>query len=192
MNGSSAAEICNRKVATVETNATPVEAAARLAELGIGCLVVVEPDGSVAGMITDRDLALRVVGENKDGGQVTLRSVMTSPVVQVEETAPLDSVYEAMRSSGVRRVVVTREGALAGIVAMDDLLQALALEMEELGNETRTRISRGALARAHRDIDLGLEDVSRRLRATSWLAREELLRDIDSLRERVKKASAAD
>ena len=95
----------------------PVVAAARLMRMrGIGALPVCEDDGTLAGMLTDRDIVVRCVSSGDDPGAVTVRSIMSRDPVTVEAGADIRRAMETMRAAQVRRLPVTEGGKLAGIL----------------------------------------------------------------------------
>ena len=96
----------------------PVVAAARLMRMrGIGALPVCEDDGTLAGMLTDRDIVVRCVSSGGDPGAVTVGSIMSRDPVTVEAGADIRRAMEIMRAAQVRRLPVTEGGKLAGILS---------------------------------------------------------------------------
>lgn len=90
----------------------PVVAAARLMRMrGIGALPVCEDDGTLAGMLTDRDIVVRCVSSGDDPGAVTVRSIMSRDPVTVEAGADIRRAMETMRAAQVRRLPVTEGGS---------------------------------------------------------------------------------
>jgi CBS domain-containing protein len=118
------------------------EVALRMRSAGIGCVVVVDESDSPVGMITDRDLALRVVAKGLDGDATRTATVMTRSVVHVDAGDPLQQVASVMSDQRVRRVPVMHEGELCGIVSYDDLLVALGLELNDVGQAARGAVAR--------------------------------------------------
>ncbi|SET47364.1 CBS domain-containing protein [Paenibacillus sp. NFR01] len=72
------------------------------------------------GVVTDRDLVLRGYAD-KHSGSTAVETVMTKNVVSVAETASVDEAAELMRRHQIRRLPVTRDGKLLGIVSLGDL-----------------------------------------------------------------------
>ena len=106
----------------------PVVAAARLMRMrGIGALPVCEDDGTLAGMLTDRDIVVRCVSSGDDPGAVTVRSIMSRDPVTVEAGADNRRAMATKRAAQVRRplqrgaALAERYGAL-----LDPLRRALA------------------------------------------------------------------
>ena len=109
----------------------PVVAAARLMRMrGIGALPVCEDDGTLAGMLTDRDIVVRCVSSGDDPGAVTVRSIMSRDPVTVEAGADIRRAMETMRAAQVRRLPVTEGGKLAGILSIDDIARSGRWDME--------------------------------------------------------------
>jgi CBS domain-containing protein len=126
--------ICLREIHVADATESVVDAACRMRDRGVGTLVVVDRDGRPAGMVTDRDLAIRVVAAERSPHTVTVRDVMTTQLKTVYESAPLESALATMRSTGCRRLpVVDDQGLLVGIVSVDDVLGVLAEELQSIG-----------------------------------------------------------
>jgi CBS domain-containing protein len=117
----------------------------------VGDLVVVEdPDGdqSPLGMVTDRDLVVEVLAEERNPAAMTVRDIMRKPVVIAGSDEDAGQAAERMRMHGVRRIpVIGNDRKLAGIISLDDLLVQLAADANALvgviareqGREHRTR-----------------------------------------------------
>lgn len=101
---------------------TSVYDAARALEANhIGCIVVADGD-SVLGIVTDRDLALRVVGYELDPRELLLGDIMTPDVATVPPSATEADAAELMLNRHVRRVPIADSGKIFGIVTLDDLI----------------------------------------------------------------------
>ena len=132
-----AGDLCTRQVVVAPPSLSVDEAARVMRERHVGCIVVVEQgDGGrlPIGILTDRDIVLAVVAKDADAKTLRIGDVMTATVASVRETDTLYDVLSIMRSRGVRRVPVTGpHGVLAGILTMDDVLNALAGQLQALG-----------------------------------------------------------
>lgn len=121
-------------VETAGPSATAEALAMRLAEAGIGS-VVIEENMEPVGIVTDRDIAVRVDAANRSASEVTAAEIMTEDPVTVPETAGLLDVTDAMSEHSVRRIpVVSEHGTLVGIITLDDVMLLLATELSNLGN----------------------------------------------------------
>ena len=119
--GPCVAEVMTRDVRVVGPEETVQQAARMMAEADAGAVPVGENDRLV-GMITDRDLAVRVIGEGKDPARTKVRDVMTPGTAYVFEDEDLGAVAESMRGRQVRRMpVLNRDKRLVGIVSLGDL-----------------------------------------------------------------------
>ena len=92
-----------------------------MADNHIGAVLVSQPPG-VAGILTDRDLALAVLGGGLDPRTTPLGEVMSEGVITCDIGADLDEVVRLMREHGVRRVPLTEGGRPVGLVTFDDLV----------------------------------------------------------------------
>ncbi len=122
-------EIMTKSVSTVTPEMTLYEVAKRMKDGDIGVLPVVEGEtGKLVGIITDRDIVVRVVAEEKLVRETLVGEVMTRDVFT---SKPDDFAFAAIRTMGekqVRRIpIVNDEGILQGIVSIADI----ALEMED-------------------------------------------------------------
>ena len=99
-----------------------VEVAARqLAHYNIGALPVLSQDGKVCGMVTDRDLVIRCVASGQAPANTTVRQVMTKQVVSAQPDMEASVAAHLMGRQQVRRLPVTENGRLCGMVSLGDL-----------------------------------------------------------------------
>lgn len=140
----SVGRICTRVVATASPDESVRTLADRMAEHNVGTVVVVENEKPV-GIVTDRDLAVRVVAAGLDAETTPADDIMTEEIRSLDEGTPIEDGLAAMKGSGVRRIVVTGEdGRLAGILALDDVLELLVEEAESIGAVLRKESPRMA------------------------------------------------
>lgn len=115
-------ELIQRDVQTIRAGETCAKAAVRMRDANVGSLVVTTVEDVPIGILTDRDLALRVVGEER-AGDTAVGDVMTADPIFLRETASLNDVIATMREQRLRRMIVVDEsGRLCGIVTMDDVV----------------------------------------------------------------------
>ncbi len=136
-----AGEFCIRDVVIAQRETSITEAAQLMREHHVGCLVVTEEiagHASPVGILTDRDLVIEVIAKEIPLAEVTTGDVMTFTLLKVTEDEDLLDVAQRMRARGVRRVpvITTDTGALAGIIAMDDILGLLSQELSMLSTLT--------------------------------------------------------
>lgn len=112
---------------SIASDAMVVEAARRMAAEDVGSLPVVDDDRLV-GMITDRDLVLKVVAKDLDPNKVPVSDVCTENPVTVEPGEQLDAALQRMAKEQVRRLPVVADGRLVGILAQADVARTAAVE----------------------------------------------------------------
>jgi CBS domain-containing protein len=124
--------MAREEVVTVTPGASARDVALKMEESDIGSVVVVE-DGMPVGILTDRDLAVHVVGENADAAELTAAELMTEELFTVHDEEGIYDVLAEMCEVGVRRVpLVDDEGAVSGIVTLDDFIVLLTSELENV------------------------------------------------------------
>jgi CBS domain-containing protein len=124
----------------VTTQDSVQEAAWIMRDLDCGSVPVVDEADRVVGILTDRDIVLRVVCEGFRGEDVKAEDVMSSNVSTAKREEPVERALRIMKQQQVRRVpIVDSDGRLVGIVAVADLAQQMEVP-RELG-ETVERIS---------------------------------------------------
>jgi CBS domain-containing protein len=122
-------DYCKHAVVTVAADVDVVGAASLMREEHVGFLVVVEPgDGKrkPVGVLTDRDIVVLVTARGIDPRTLKVADVMSRKPLLATEADDLNEAVQGMRIAGVRRMpVVTRDGTLAGIIALDDVLEVV-------------------------------------------------------------------
>lgn len=122
----SIAKLIRRSVETVHPAASCVEAARVMRDAAVGSVIVAE-SGRPLGVVTDRDLAVRVIAAGLDPAAVSVREIMSSRPIFVSRDRDLAEVLELMRDLAVRRMpVVDAEQRLVGVVSLDDVILALS------------------------------------------------------------------
>lgn len=142
--------LCKRDVVTIHAAATPRDAAALMGEQHVGALLVTESDGSpeVIGIVTDRDLTLEVLGRAEPASPLHMRDLAKPAIAAIHRDADLHDALAQMESAGVRRLLVLDDGGgVLGLVSSDDMLGALADELESLASAMRRGIAREASER---------------------------------------------
>jgi CBS domain-containing protein len=113
-------EIMTAAVITAEPGATALEVAQLMRDHNVGSVVVVDPDGSPLAMVTDRDLAVRILAEEA-GGEAVVGQHASRPLITGYPEMQLDEAAALMVQHRVRRLPVVDEDRLAGIVTLDDI-----------------------------------------------------------------------
>jgi CBS domain-containing protein len=102
---------------------TPLREVARLMiENDCGQIPVVDQGGKLVGVVTDRDITVRIVAEGHDTMTATAADAMSQPVKMIREDSSLKDATALMESAKIRRVpVVDASGKLSGIVSLADV-----------------------------------------------------------------------
>ncbi len=127
-------------VVVAQLTETAAAAARRLRDFRVGCVVVLRGDRSV-GILTDRDLALRVVAEGRDPTTTLVSEIVTYEATTVPREAGIETAVRLMRDRGVRRLpIVTEDGQVTGIVTADDLMILLTEQLAQVGTAIRDNV----------------------------------------------------
>ena len=127
--------ICSRDVdfATVEESVRA--AAQRMLQRKVGSLVVLDESRRPVGIVTDRDLTVKVLAYGLDGNAIKVGEIMTENPRTITEDAPVEEALAAMRGTGCRRLpVIGESGNLAGVISLDDVLGLIAEEARMIGD----------------------------------------------------------
>ncbi|MFO7568133.1 MAG: CBS domain-containing protein [Enhygromyxa sp.] len=142
--------VCIREVVVAEGTESVLELARLMRHYHVGDVVIVNRRGDKrypTGIVTDRDIVVdALVTSLEEIGEMMASDLINRPVVSVREDLAIDDALEIMRKNGVRRVpVVDDEGALVGILAVDDLIELFADRLSELAIlfSRQQRIERG-------------------------------------------------
>ena len=128
--------ICSRITATASPDESVRAAARRMAEYGVGTLVVLKENrgARAVGLITDRDIVVRCVAEKLDADDVLVSQVMSAPVHTVSDDIPVEEALARMAAAGTRRLIVTSDGdRVAGILTLDDVIDLIGREAAAIG-----------------------------------------------------------
>jgi len=124
--------LCRKNVITVREHDELIAAAEIMRTRHVGYLVVIRPGTAdvapePAGVLTDRDIVIKVVAMQADPRTLTVGDVMTRQPVVVSETESVNKALGEMRRVGVRRLpVVGVRGQLVGVLSIDDIVEMLA------------------------------------------------------------------
>ncbi len=111
---------------TVPPGCTLEEAGSLLGHHGVGSLLVVDADRLV-GIVTDRDITVRGIGEGKPA-TAAVQEVMSPDPVTIQGSADVFEAFNTFKTASARRLPVLEDGELAGIISVDDLLIALVVQ----------------------------------------------------------------
>jgi len=114
-------EVMTRDPFGVTTDATLNHAAGVMRDREIGDVLVLRTDGSLCGIVTDRDLVVRGLAEGLDPSSATVEQVCNHDPVTMSSDQPVEAAVKAMRDRNIRRLPVVDNGDVVGIVSLGDL-----------------------------------------------------------------------
>ncbi len=117
--------IMSKQVHCVERDTTLREVARIMKDKRIGDVLVTDRDGTLCGILTDRDVVVRAVASGRDMDATSAGEICSAEVARLEPTSTVDDAVHMMREHAVRRVPVVQGGVAVGIVSIGDLARAL-------------------------------------------------------------------
>jgi CBS domain-containing protein len=122
-----------RGAVVAELNETAADVACRMRDFHVGCVVVVR-EARAVGILTDRDLVVRVMAGGRDPARTRVEDIVTYDPTTLDRSDGIETALRRMRERGVRRLpIVDDHGKVTGIVTADDLTVLLAQELADLG-----------------------------------------------------------
>lgn len=124
-------EVMTRPVITADVDIDVLTAAKRMALANVGCLIVVSGEKPI-GILTERDLVKKVVAKATDPQMVKVEDVMSSPLVTISPEASLRDAASLMLKSRIKRLPVTSNGRLVGIITDTDLVSGSSIGLGDV------------------------------------------------------------
>jgi CBS domain-containing protein len=134
---------CRKPVVRISPETNITEACQLMEQNNIGCLIA-EREGKLCGIVTDRDIALRVTGAKRDPDKTKVKDIMTPDPIRISVDKDLHHLTELMHAYNVRRVPIVNDfDTTLGIVTLDDLIALFGEEMSEIGKAISEEFPRG-------------------------------------------------
>ena len=121
----------NTRMETIAPDSNVLEAIRRMAEADIGSLIVME-DSVILGIVTERDYARKIVLEGRSSSDTPVREIMRTNVRCVAMDSSVDDCRAIMTKDGIRYVPVVKDGYLAGLVSIGDVISHAISEKDYL------------------------------------------------------------
>ena len=119
-----AGQFMNKKVESIPSGETVDVAAKRMRDADVGALLVTDEGGRLVGVITDRDIVTGCIASGHDPAKCQVSTLAETKPVTVDAEADLADIVKTMSRSRVRRVPVTENGRLVGVLGLSDLMKA--------------------------------------------------------------------
>ncbi len=127
-------QVMNKNLITVPFHTPVQEAAAKMKQYNVGSIVVVEDGLKLKGMLTDRDIAVKVIADNKDPRTTCVCDVMSTDIITADADSDVDSTVRIMNRAKVMRVPIMENGKLVGILSLADLASAMKNQLDQFMN----------------------------------------------------------
>ncbi|HEX3511110.1 MAG TPA: CBS domain-containing protein [Solirubrobacteraceae bacterium] len=124
--GKTARDLMTTGARCVGENETLAEAAKQMAKLDVGALPICGEDDRLKGMITDRDIVVKVIAQGKDPAQTRASELAQGKPIWIGADEPVEQALKTMREHKVRRLPVIDDHQLVGMITQGDLAGALA------------------------------------------------------------------
>lgn len=118
-----------REVHTIAAEASALEAVRLMADVNVGALVVLEGE-RVAGIVSERDCARKLVLQGLDAAQTAVRRIMSAPVLYVRPERTGEECMALMTQNRLRHLPVIEGDRLVGVVSIGDLVKGLVSEQQ--------------------------------------------------------------
>lgn len=123
--------MCN-SICYCKPDSTIGEVAKSMNHNHIGCMPVCDDSNNLVGIITDRDIVLRAIANNKDNN-TKVSEIMTVNTISCDSKTELIDASKTMRKEQIRRIPVTENGKLVGILTLGDLAKNAQINNEFVG-----------------------------------------------------------
>jgi CBS domain-containing protein len=117
-------DIMTKAIISVNAETTVFQVANMMEHSGIGA-VLVKKNGNISGIITDRDYATKIVSHNLQS-DTPVEKIMTSPLITINFDESISAAAKRMTSKKIRKLAVTNNGNIIGLVTSTDLVTQLA------------------------------------------------------------------
>jgi len=117
-------DIMTRALITVNSATTALQIAKMMEQGGIGAIIV-QNNGNPVGIVTDRDFATKVAANNLPL-DTPVEKIMSSPLVTINHNEPISAAAETMTSKKIRKLAVSENDKIVGIITSTDLVTQLA------------------------------------------------------------------
>lgn len=120
-------QLMTKSLVTVPVGTSAADAAKVMNERHVGS-VFIEQNERVVGIVTESDIVRKVVGENKPVHYVPVESIMSSPVISLDERRSITEAADLMQHHHTRHLGVLKSGAIVGVLSVRDLLQPVSVD----------------------------------------------------------------
>ncbi|MGD0029436.1 MAG: CBS domain-containing protein [Candidatus Bathyarchaeia archaeon] len=138
-------DVMSSPVVTIEETASANIVANLMDKEGLGCIIVTNKEGKPLGIITERDLVVRVLAKNAQPDSLKASDVMTSPLNTIEPDATISDAARRMSHLNIRRLGVIYKGQITGLLSSKDILGVMPELIEIIQERAKIEKESGAL-----------------------------------------------
>lgn len=117
------------RVVSIKADATVVEIAAVLKKEKIGAVVVMDSNGELSGIVSERDIVSSIADHGEGGWGLSAVDVMVSPVITCGPDNSTSDIMDQMLQNQIRHLPVSLDGSLVGIISIGDVVKAVHSEL---------------------------------------------------------------
>ena len=139
-------DLMSTNVVSIDSEATVKDAASKMAQQEIGSLVVME-QGKPVGIVTERDLLSRVLALGRNAEATRVKTIMSKPLISAGPDMEVTEATRFMVAKGIKKLPITQEGRLIGILTLTDLCAAQPDIYELIEKETKGKLPKRFMKR---------------------------------------------
>ncbi len=133
-------DIKGRQVWSIEVSRSVYQAVEKMEEMEVGALPVLDDDARLAGIVSERDFARKVILKNLSAHETSVADIMTTDVVVVGEKTTIDKCMSLMSKKKIRHLPVVDDGVPVGMITVGDLLKVTIKEQSTTIEELESYI----------------------------------------------------
>jgi CBS domain-containing protein len=138
-------DVMSSPVVTTDERAPSNKIAKLMNENKFGCVIVTDKDGKPLGIITERDLVIRVLANNLKPEKIKAKDIMTSPLATIDPDSSISDAARRMSRLDIRRLGVIYRGDLIGLISSKDILAVMPELLETIQERTKIENIEGAV-----------------------------------------------
>lgn len=123
-------EVMKKDIKTTTSESLVLDAAKLMAERNIGCLIVV--DDTLKGIVTERDVLIKLVAKDRDPKEVRIKEIMTKNVITISPDKDIQEACDLMAKHRIKRLPVTFGNEVVGIITSTDVVAILSSAIREV------------------------------------------------------------
>jgi len=118
-------DVMSKNVTKVPEDATVLDAARKMVEKGVKCAIVVDSNDEALGVVTEGSITRKVLAKGRDASAVSVKEIMSSPVLTIPADASIREASEQLLTKGVKQLYVEDDGEIVGLVTEHLILKAV-------------------------------------------------------------------